>query len=192
MLKLLTPAHVIFLGVIISAIGGVWASYQQKTSAEVNAALNREIKESITGGDSFCYLTVTQLKNPNDVGLLLVNNAGKYPLYDLSMRMANLDDVEQLASREHNSLDVLKLGTSFTLGNLSAGLATSLGTIPLPRQKQLRFNVFFYARNGSFTELLRLKNVDGIWRQAIRVTPEFKPEQVIFEKIDPEYGEPNW
>jgi gas vesicle protein len=68
MLRHLGPASVIFIGVIISALGALWAARQQAKSAEALrnksdeiAALNREIAQSIIGGDSFCYLSVSPL-----------------------------------------------------------------------------------------------------------------------------------
>ncbi len=200
MLRHLGPASVIFIGVIISALGALWAARQQGKSAEALrnksdeiAALNREIAQSIIGGDSFCYLSVSPLKQPDDQALLTLVHQGKYPLYDLGVRIVDVDKFQQVVSRDFSALDLFKIDTNVSVGNLAVGQAAMIGNMRLPSLHELRFNIFFSARNGFFVQLLRLRKVNGVWRQAIRVTRRHDgPEAVILEKIDSEYGEPNW
>ena len=58
------PTIVIFIGGIISACGAVWASGEQNQDAkrlekknDEIIALNEIVNSTLTGGDSFCYLS---------------------------------------------------------------------------------------------------------------------------------------
>jgi hypothetical protein len=60
---LLGPAGLIFLGVLISAVGAFWAAIQQtdferelRARSDRIAELSQDALHSVTGGDSFCYI----------------------------------------------------------------------------------------------------------------------------------------
>lgn len=48
----------IFLGATVSIVGAFWASVQQAAQERRIAELNEHIASSITGGNSFAYMTV--------------------------------------------------------------------------------------------------------------------------------------
>src|SRR5882762_1540173 len=89
------PTILIFIGGIIAAIGAVWASYDQNTANkkleqknEEIARLNRETANAVTGGDSYCYL----MPIANIPEMVTVIQKGEFPLYDVSVRVVDLDD----------------------------------------------------------------------------------------------------
>ncbi|MEX2410285.1 MAG: hypothetical protein WD607_02750 [Candidatus Paceibacterota bacterium] len=61
---------VVFLGAVITAIGALWVSIRQskfdselrQKNAEI-AQLNHKITNSITGGESFCYLELLRIQD---------------------------------------------------------------------------------------------------------------------------------
>jgi len=89
------PTILVFIGGIIAAIGAVWASYDQnETNKKLDQKneeirrLNRETANAVTGGDSFCYI----MPLANLPGTVSVVQKGRFPLYDVSVRIVNLDD----------------------------------------------------------------------------------------------------
>ena len=54
-------------------------------------------------------------------------------------------------------------------GNMSPNSALPLMDWRLPDTDEQDYNVFLNARNGFFTQLIRLRRVDGNWKVATRV-----------------------
>lgn len=67
---------------------------------------------------------------------------------------------------------------------LTPGHSLLLAKLPLGTATRKRFNVFFSARNGSFSQLLRMAVVDGSWRSATRV---IRDEKTVFEEADDDF-----
>ena len=94
------PAIVIFIGVLITAAGALWAAMQQTASEqtlrqknEEIVELNRKISHSITGGDSYCYFLIGRPGKNLNIADLMLRKKGEYPVYDISVR---IDDVEKM------------------------------------------------------------------------------------------------
>jgi hypothetical protein len=138
----------------------------RKRSDEV-AELNRTIAASVTGGDSYCYLTLSHL-GPNNAIIVIVHQ-GNYPLYDVSIRMVDLDKYEEVSRKFPNStFESLKLSeTNIPVGNLSPGQARLMHSMQTSTADKFRHNIFISARNGMFTELLRFAKVEGVWKSAM-------------------------
>jgi hypothetical protein len=72
---------------------------------------------------------------------------------------------------------------------LASGLLHPLGVYRIePKEDYVRYNIFIYARNGSFIEVLRLKrltNQSG-WVSALLVTASYdtKKKGIVVENID--------
>ena len=135
------PMILVLLGAILSAIGVFLATVrqnQEKTQSAVQRAqfeselrakseeiakLNRAIAESITGGDSYCYV---QLGNASRHGALLaVIHQGAYPLYNVTVRIAHLDDGNRQPT-------LAALGKILQVGNMPPGVASMQGEVALP------------------------------------------------------------
>jgi hypothetical protein len=201
------PAIVIFIGVLISAAGALWASMQQTASEQTLrlknkeiAELNRSIAHSITGGDSFCYLAFSLPDNEQSQSLITAVHKGEYPLYDVNIRIVDLDKFDaHVKGRENPTLeDFRKADTNLSVGNLAPNQAAMIGRWPLPQSEEIRYNIFITARNGFVTELVRIKRIDDKWVSAYKVTSDSnRKDTLLYEKIDPDFprdeaGEINW
>jgi hypothetical protein len=154
------PAMLVFVGALFVAAGGFWTSWRQsnfnmeirKKNDEISA-LQRDNANAITGGDSFARVqfqifgadgsAVKASAMPDELLLVpVIIHQGKYPLYDVAVRIV---DIAQGALM-NNTGSVL---SSYPVGNMAPGLAT-LTNIRLPHHgKDLEFNLFFSARNGT-------------------------------------------
>ena len=86
--------------------------------------------------------------------------------------------------------DILRAERSMELGGLAAGSGRMLGSILPIDSDYKRFNIFFAARNGFFTEELRIrKRESGEWIYALRVSRDTSKgsKEILFEKVDPNY-----
>lgn len=134
--------------------------------------------ETTTGGDSFCYLDI-QLQRS------FVLCSGKYPLYDVHVRIVdlNLFDAKDIRSMS---------GTEWTIGNMAANTARVLPTaVQFSGTDKQDFNVFFGARNGFWTELLRYRKVKDRWVAARMVesslNPRYPKGAVVHRVVDKEF-----
>lgn len=171
-------------------IAGLYRDIAKKSQIISNKSdeitnLNREILATGIGGESFCYMS-TMLKQgiPNFV---LVHQ-GKYPLYDLHARIVDLDKFEEFVKPAPTLENLQKSEVNVTLGNIAPNQANFLTAISFYPKQASRFNIFFSARNGFFTQILRIKKVGTEWKTALKVTREKNgKEETFFEKIDDGY-----
>lgn len=138
----------------------------------------------ITGGESACYMCGPDVADDNWSPLLVIH-LGKHPLYDVKIRVVDIDvpiqKVNGTISMDSNSSREF----STSLGDLVPNHGRALKQhIPLGAGNSRRFNIFFSARNGSFTQILRLKRIDGVWRHALKVT---RNNDLIHKDISDEY-----
>jgi hypothetical protein len=194
------PSGLILLGVILSAIGALWASQQQvkfehdlRVKSDEIAKLNREIVNSVIGGDSFCYLSIGSINPQNNVGILVAVSQGEHPIYDVNARIVDLQKFEKI--KDNLTLQTINQSeTHINIGNMIKGTASMIRQFPLGNTSKRDFNIFFSARNGLYTQLLRLRKVNDEWVSATKVE---KNGEVIFEKIDDNFprskkGEIDW
>jgi hypothetical protein len=91
--------------------------------------------------------------------------------------------------RQNNAYSAkLREEVQVSISNIAPNQARMLKTVQLDNDP-LRWNLFFSARNGFFTELLRVRRVGNEWKTALKVirTPASSHEQLLFEKIDSGY-----
>jgi hypothetical protein len=131
-----------------------------------------------TGGDSFCYLVVSAGAPPT---FPVVFKSGEYPLYGVEMRIVNL--IEPFRPLPHSSTS-FDLGLNLLLRDFAIGESAKEIPFSLPlKGDRASFNVFFNARNGFWTENLRLRLVNGHWEGAILVFRD-NPNQPLYKEID--------
>lgn len=153
----------------------------------------------ITGGNSFCYLAVGADGTPTFV------HSGDFPLAGVNARIVDMQKWnEMVKNNPHPSMqEFLSADTNVVLGDMPPHTAIPrFGLVQLAGQTERNFNIFFNARNGFWTEELRLKVVDGKWLSASRVTrleigSKKKTPDKIFERIDKGFplnakGEVDW
>jgi len=172
----------IFLGITISILGSFWASAEQTANERRIAELNAELRSFITGGDSFAYMTVTVLKSPT---LMLVHQ-GKYPLYDLNVRIVDLAKYEKMEKQGVSFLERMKEDAHMNFGNLAPNHVRILQPLGI-NGETLKWNLFFDARSGFFSEMLRVRRIGNEWKTAMKVTRSNLTSgetKTLFEKID--------
>lgn len=157
--------------------------------AKTNAQLARESISTVTGGDSFCYMDFNyQFGRPIPVFL----HSGKYPLYDVGVRITDLNKFRKMVELKQPL--TLSSDINLSLGELQVGKSwfSPAVFIPFSDETAQDFNIFFSARNGAWTEELRLRKVGNDWCQALRVS--FMPlgatkssDKPVFEKIAKEF-----
>jgi len=189
------PPGLILLGAILSAIGALWASQQMRIKSEEIAELNKEIVKLVTGGDSFCYLTIMSLDPLTNSGILTIVHQGDHPIYDVSARIVDLQKMKTIEKKNKmNFQEVMQASTIIQIGNMAKGAGSTIGPFPLGNETERNFNIFFSARNGFFTQNLRMNKINNKWVQATIVA---KDNKVLFEKIDSDFprksdGSVNW
>jgi hypothetical protein len=131
------------------------------------------------------------LANYHLFGVQSVPIITRYPLYDLSVRICDLDKFDEVGDQyTFEALDYIY--EDIDIGNLIG--ARLIKTWSLDPNKINRYNIFFSARNGFFTQQLRYQVVNDKWVKANKVT---KDEKTLLEEIDKEYprnekGEVEW
>jgi hypothetical protein len=166
--------------------------------------LASETNDQITGGDSYCYLSMfTAL---NGFGMQM-KKIGKYPL---RLRSVSIDDQTRYQAQLHKLSpevqngklspdDVMNMATQASRTPLQISDFDTqdefVGGYPFPDGNELNLNITFSAFNGSWVEYYSAIKVEGKWRQAIYVL-RFRPyrEFKLIEKGYPTFngaGE-NW
>ena len=126
-------------------------------------AQTKEVTHHTTGGDSFCYFGVGVDGN---TATWTAVHQGKYPLYNVGARIVDL-------SKFHESMNSgypLDADTNVRIGDIAQGQAMATHSMDLGTGDSRDFNIFFSARNGFFTQLLRFRRVGGKWISATSVT----------------------
>lgn len=134
----------------------------------------------ISGGDSFCHgAPMMNMPGHHDQILWTFIHVGQFPLYDVQVRI-------------HDSrYPIFSTGTTLSLGTLFPGRAHSFGGLPgatAIRTPVQSFNLFFVARNGSWTQEIRWMEKPGVFATANRVLRDGKPlNEPLLLEISPQY-----
>jgi hypothetical protein len=161
------PAIVVWVGAIFVAFGTFWSSLRQSHFNARLAQKNQEIAElqlesanAITGGNSFAYMGV-MVPDTKLVATIfpVFAHKGKYPLYDVEARIVDLDEYRRLTElKDYLAASKALQGTPIKVGNLTPGFANTPGiTLSHPSGRDISYNIFFVARNGSWTQTLRMR-----------------------------------
>ena len=150
--------------------------------------LNKKSANLITGGDSYCFLGVSDLTTMGDHPLRLAVHRGKYPLYDVQVRIADFDKFAAFdKSGRHSYDDFMKTSEVLKIGNLSPGQFLTLGQWNLKDAGNIKkYNVFIMAKNGNVDQNIFLKKINGHWKLATRVFKQANHKRkILYEEIDP-------
>jgi hypothetical protein len=141
-----------------------------------------EIVGQITGGESFCHATF-MIDNNSNLAQVMVLNGSKHPVFDAHLRITDLDCLDK-AAISNNPAVFASCSVGFGVPVLTGSHGTIVGQLALGDGPVRRFNIFWTARNGDHTQLLRLIKVNGIWRQATRVV---RGGDLLLEQIVPDF-----
>ncbi len=160
------------------------------TMDSVNNATNM-----VTGGDTFCYLSLEPALNGFGMDIIKV---GKYPL---RFRRVTIENQTMFGEEMQKLQPGIRAGTldAFVAmsqaGQLSeahiqipdfATDSTFMGSFPYPSSgEELNLNIVFNAFNGIWVEYYSAKKVNGKWRQAIYVDTGELRRPEWYKKIDP-------
>ncbi len=146
----------------------------------------KQISET-TGGDSFCYVNIGGLQG----GGLVVDVAqkGRYPLFQVSITIIDLDAFDDaLKARRLDDLGAFRRSFPVIDFLTRATLWHPLATYPMAATSDYRrFNVQIIARNGGFTELLRIHRLkDGGLKIAQLVSASYfsTRQGIVLEQIN--------
>jgi hypothetical protein len=146
---------------------------EQKTS---------DLVAHVTGGDSYCYLTLANLMPGSNSGIVTVIHQGKHVLYDVTARICDLQAVEAVRNNlTFQAINNTEIHRSF--GNLTPGFAKGNDVWDLGASTRRDFNIFWAARNGGFVQLLRFRRVGDCWSYATKV----ERGEVVFEQVQGDY-----
>lgn len=163
--------------------------------SEEIAELNKQTTNSITGGDSFCFIRTDELMEPTPN--LVVEHSGKYPLYDVYIKLLDEDFADELLKSGKSIGDAVSQSSVHRyMGNITPLQKLFVSKAFRVDSQTHRYSVYFYGRNGVWHQWLRMKRVNGIWRTAIRVTGS-NSARIVFEFIDIDFprndkGEVEW
>lgn len=165
---------------------------QLRVKTEEIADLNRKIAATVTGGDTFPYLLVGRPGGNSQEADLMLLTDGDYPLYDVSVR---IQDVDRFVSSVVNSFESGEAPTDSILksirmmqresfervfGNLSPNQMIPFGSINLSGREEASFNVILFARNGSVHQKIKFRRLNDEWAVSYRVTRE---NETLLESI---------
>jgi len=157
-------------------------------------AASAESTALMTGGDSYCYVSLHNMETMTNRGLLAVRHHGSHPLYDVRISIVDIDELERLASNASSlpldaATKTVELATVYATG-LSALKGWSLGDGPSPR----RYNLEIRARNGAWSQQIRVVKLADRWVTATKV---YRDGQLLVEEAYEDYprssdGSPVW
>lgn len=145
----------------------------------------------VTGGDSFCHLVGGHITPENQVLNLCLHHDSEHQLYDMHVRIVDLQVFEQEISRKPENLR--KADTVFYLDSFLPGYGHPLyskdkagerAMLDLGDGDKAGFNIFFTARNGAFFQYLRFARVAGKWTKASHVS---RNDEILLEVIDADF-----
>jgi len=150
------------------------------------AAVTKDTVNEATGGDSFCFVDMGPI--PEGLMAHLVQK-GKYPVFDVRLNITDLNAVDSAIKSGAPSL-LVGTRTFGTIDFLSRDLWQPLGVYPIdPKEEYVRYNISIFARNGSFTELLRLRRLkEGGWTSALLVHATYDAKKgIVLERIQRQF-----
>lgn len=155
--------------------------------------LNDFILSSVTGGDSYCYL-LPMLDEMSGVDRFILKHEGKYPVYDIQIRILDKTMLAQLpfedlftkesVSKEEwekitkkrdlwKDYNVLKSQAEklVSLATLTPGAGFIIEGKPLPESAETQeYLINIFARNGEISQVIKHVKVSGKWETSMRVT----------------------
>ncbi len=147
------------------------------------------------------------LYGEKDVVDLLLEINGRYPLYDVKITITDFEKVKGIRNSEKykentgKGLSMLQSNQQFAgsrkilnIGNISANVARSLGTLELSSQGKQLYRINIEARNGFAEQHLKFIKLNGKWAMAQKLIVNGK---LVREHSMPEFpknenGQVDW
>lgn len=202
----------VLIGIIVSALGGLLASYQQSEYQQQIADMTSEIADMTSGGESFCFGAFMFPADDQSKPQLTIFLRGKYPLQNVDVIVYDYDRLRTALPKIPNGRENMRTPTSediqvfdspdasFPIPSLGLGRALRIGEWKLPDNRDvLTYNLQFSTPYQRFYQHLKLRKVNGRWIQAYRVHKKDSKGEliVLLEKVPNEFprdqdGKINW
>src|SRR5690606_32670666 len=146
-----------------------------------------ELKNNITGGNSFCYLILAYDANDINKLLLFVIHEGNYTLKDVSMRIDDLGKRTNIIDGDISNISKLteiESIYSMEIGNLGRNSSYQINSFRLGKiQNEIRWAITFFADNGTFHQNIRHIDIRDSLKAATQVTDA--NGKLLYENIFP-------
>jgi len=234
-MKQYLPYIFLITGAVFSTVGAIWIAFNSADKADQLSKLNIKITDqaveisdlskeiarksdiiaeltkstlnSVTGGDSYCYV-MPLLDRSKNVGTFLLQHRGNYPIHNVDIfirdrsAFANFPPTpkprDQMSPKDwEDLLKVRDLGAEFdalarrtdrtiNIGTFVPGTARSITTYTLSAMPKYFIRIF--ALNGIIEQEIVIKKIGEDWRFSTRAIQTLLGERpkVVWESIHPE------
>lgn len=167
-------------------------------------SLNIELSKYLSGGDSYPFVDAVRFLNEEGKYRfsLMINQVGKYPLYDVKVSYWNPDEIQAMARPDGIATsEILKRYNNFDVGDISQKGSQSFGhSFTIDEDGVKKINLSIVTKNGSFSEILRISKNGNVFSYAYKVNTvtdgKTKPK-VLKKRVDENFpktpnGEAKW
>jgi hypothetical protein len=142
-------------------------------------ATTERLVATVTGGDSFAYVNFIAT-GPNRIIAQALLSVGNFPLANVGARIVDLQAFDAIVEGPNP----FAADHTVFAAELAPQMAIMVTTVPAftPATDKMDFNVFFSARNGWWTQMVRFRKVDGEWRSAFVVMRD--DDSPLYGRID--------
>ena len=138
----------------------------------------KTLYDNLTGGESFCEIYIAPITS--DSARLDVIHHGTATLFDVTVQITDLAIFRKIKNNNFKDAQIF-----MNFNTINAHTAITGSSIKSDFSTHFKeFNLQFSARNGAFTQMIRLYKKDGKWLYATRIK-SFTDSKIFFEKIDP-------
>ncbi len=150
--------------------------------------INKQLASPVPGGVSFAYILPAFFDPAHNSPMFTLVHQGEYVLYDLTVRILDLFTFDNIVGPTNSYSDKVRDEVQLSVGNIASNQKSMPKTVQLGTGP-LSWNLFFSARTGYFTELLRVRRVGNEWKTALKVirTRSTSKNEVLLKKIDSDY-----
>jgi hypothetical protein len=177
---LFSSSGLVFIGAVLAAIGSLWTSFEQdktqrdslilqqeisKKNEEILslnqkiAKLSLDIKDMVTGGDSFIVANLALIEHDYgiDVKLVTIEHVGRFPLKNVRF------EVVDLKTMQRNLVTLNDVGCTQHINNF---LYNKLVGLTLPTSNEYQLSLIFYADNGVWNQKVIFVKQSNHWIQS--------------------------
>ncbi len=179
------PTALIITGAVLSLAGAVWSQAQSNKQTDEILILNKQITETITGGDSYPIANPVYLANHGEQGeikKLVLTHRGKYPIYDLVAIITDMVAFEKEHSKKIPNQNAYRWKKH--IGTIGRGYEEVLLEIPSEYTTHVDYRLIFIARNGQLTQRSIYTKNKNKWSTGTRIERNGK---IIHEYYDKEF-----
>lgn len=144
--------------------------------------LNEFIAASVTGGETFPYISVLFASTPRGLILFNLMSEGENPLYDIGVNIIDNDRAKELISKIQNLTDddYKQWITSLHINNFRPHEVQEIGKFMISSTEAERnFTVELIARNGYFKQQIKILKKDN----SFKVESEVRKGDKVLKKL---------